>query len=188
MAVLIEAISVVVRRDAIKARYPGGWRGFLAIVPNTTLCFDDELARVGFMTPLDTEAFVWQLEDDGLTFIHNGQAVDIAVVDQLRGPTIPSYWLEFARTSPFGTTGRKVAACWLFEGPRVAVGIHLPAKAMSIATPDGWTYEKSLSANSQFVANEDMQDRLKFLRHEDGNDIYLDLATGKEAFVGRSTS
>ena len=58
MAVLVEAISVVVRRDAIGARYPGGWRGFLSIVPNSTLCADDDLVRVGFMAPPDVEAFI----------------------------------------------------------------------------------------------------------------------------------
>jgi hypothetical protein len=26
---------------------------------------------------------------------------------------------------------------------------------------------------------------LKFLRHQDGLDVYLDLSTGKEVFVGR---
>lgn len=33
MAVLAEAISVIVRRDAITARFSGGWRQFLAIFP-----------------------------------------------------------------------------------------------------------------------------------------------------------
>lgn len=45
MAVLVEAISVIVRRDAIRGKYPGGWQGFVAAVPNGTLCYDDDLAR-----------------------------------------------------------------------------------------------------------------------------------------------
>jgi hypothetical protein len=38
MAVLVEAMSVEVRRDAIDARYPGSWQGFLRAVLNRTLC------------------------------------------------------------------------------------------------------------------------------------------------------
>ena len=102
------------------------------------------------MSPPDIEAFVRRLEKGGLTFVRDGQAVDIAVVDQTRGPTMPAQWLEFARLS-LGGTENKVAAGWLFEGPRIAAGIHTPAKGMTLATPDGWTYDDSLSANSKFV-------------------------------------
>lgn len=184
MAVLVEAISVIVRRDAIAARFSGGWRQFLATVPNSTLCFDEDLARVGFMSPPDVEAFVRRLEKGGLTFLIDGQAVDITVVDQMRGPTMPAEWLEFARLS-LGGTENKVAACWHYKGPRIAAGIHMPAKGMTLATPDGWTYNESLSANSKFVENDEMEKKLKFLRHENGTDVYLDRSTGKEVYIGR---
>lgn len=185
MAVLVEAISVIVRREAVKTRFAGGWREFLTCVPNSTLCTDGDLARVGFMSPPDIEAFVRHLEEGGLTFLRNGQAVDMAVVDQKRGPTMPAKWLEFAQIS-LGETGNKVAACWLFEGSRIAAGFHMSAKGMPLATPDGWTYENSLSANFKFVENEEMEGKLKFLRHEQSEDVYLDLSTGKEVYVGRS--
>lgn len=118
MAVLVEAISVIVRRDAINKGFIGGWRGFLNAVPNNTLCADDDLARVGFMSPPDVEEFVRHLERAGLVFTSNGKALDIAVVDQMRGPTIPAEWLEFAHLALSGNGG-KVAACWLFEGPEL---------------------------------------------------------------------
>ena len=73
------------------------------------------------MSPPDLEALVRRLEKGGLNFVLDGQAVDIAVVNPKRGPTIPAEWLEFARLS-LGGTGNKVAACWLFEGPRIAAG------------------------------------------------------------------
>lgn len=169
MAVLVEAISVIVRRNAITERFSGGWRRFIATVPNSTLCSDEGLARVGFMSPPDVEAYVSRLEKGGLTFVRDGQAVDMAVVDQMRGPTMPAEWLEFARLS-LGGTENKVAACWLFEGPRVVAGIHMPTNGMSIATPDGWTYEDSLSANFKFVENEATQENMTFLRHENSTD------------------
>ena len=185
MAVLVEAISVVVRRDAIAERYPGGWRAFLEIVPNATICADDDLVRVGFMSPTDVESFIKRLEHGGLTFIQDKKAIDIAVVDQMRGPTTPAQWLEFSHLA-FGDKEQRVAACWLFEGPRIAAGIHMSSKQMNLATPEGWRYEDSLSAKSTFVPNEQANERLKLLRHDDGQDVYLDLGTGKEVYVGRT--
>jgi len=184
MAVLIEAISVVIRADALVRNFPGGLEAFKRTVPNTTLCTDGELVRVGFMSPDDVGAFVERLEDAGLVFARDGKAVDIAVVDQQRGPTMPVDWLEFAHLT-LGGSASKVAVCWLFEGPRIAAGIHMRSQHMDLATPAGWRYEDSLSANFKFVASEEMNDKLTFLRRANGLDVYLDRSTGKEVFAGR---
>ena len=66
MGVLIEDISVVVKRSAIDQLCRGGWAGFLAAVPNSTLCADNHLARVGFLSPRETEAFVPRAAHSGL--------------------------------------------------------------------------------------------------------------------------
>lgn len=67
MTVLIEAISVVIRADRLLDVYPGGWDAFRNDVPNATMCADNELVRVGFMTPQDVEDYVGKLSDIGLT-------------------------------------------------------------------------------------------------------------------------
>src|ERR1700684_3709117 len=95
MAVLVEAISVVVRADAIAERLDGGWEAFVSLVPNQTLCEDGELARVGFMHPDDTKAFVGSLGAKGLIYIEGGKAMDLVVVDQQRGPLASADWIEF---------------------------------------------------------------------------------------------
>jgi len=64
-----------VRRDSIDARYSVGWQRFLIAVSNNTLCADDDLVRVGFISPTDVNAFIRQLEKDGITFAHNRQAM-----------------------------------------------------------------------------------------------------------------
>jgi hypothetical protein len=56
VAVLIEAICVVVRRDSIDRSFNGGWAGFCSCVPNATLCTDEKLARIGFMDPEGSNA------------------------------------------------------------------------------------------------------------------------------------
>ncbi|MEI6171637.1 MAG: hypothetical protein WCQ45_04055, partial [bacterium] len=132
------------RYDATDRRFAGGRRKFLEVVPNPTFCADDDLARVGFMLPENAEAFGRLLEEGGLTPMRDGHAVDFAVVEQLSGPTTPVEWLEFARV-PFHGSGRKVSVCWLNDAPRRAAGLHEPVVPMHIATPDGWSYEDSLS-------------------------------------------
>ena len=125
------------------------------------------------------------MEKGGLTFAREQRAVDMAVVDQMRGPTISAEWLEFAHLTMDGTTDTS-GARWSFEGPRISAGVNMQSKNMTLATPEGWRYEDSLSANFKFVTNEEMNENLKFLRHEDGQDVYLDLSTGKEVYMGRT--
>jgi hypothetical protein len=181
MAVLVEAISVVVRRDSIERSFDGGWTAFVAFVPDATLCTDGRLARVGFMDPKTVGKFVGSLQAAGLAFLESGKCTDIVVVDQQRGPTMPCEWLEFAHI-PFGKSGGKVAACWLFEGRRLAPGVHFPGISIDLATPGNWTFEGSLSERFSFVPNEDVGDRLKYLRTESGLDVFLDTSTGREVF------
>lgn len=205
MAVLCEGISVIVRRDSIDERFTGGWAAFEELVPNATLCSDGELARVGFMNPDSVEDFVSELEVRGLTFdadefrdaaeafgVPENELADelnredIAVVDQVRGPTRPCAWLEFGRFPMGQSPVDKVSMCWLFEGERILGEAHyFKEKSMQLHAPTGWRYEGSLSQKFGFVPTEDFDDRLTYLRSEAGLDVYLDRATGKEVFVGR---
>jgi hypothetical protein len=172
MAVLVEGISGVVRVEAIRDRYPGGWPAFRAGAPNETLCSDDELARLGFMVPGDVEAFIESLERSGLRFLDAGSAMDCVVVDQLRGPTVSCQWIEFGRVP---VDGGEVAACRLAG-----------SQSNLLITPDGWSYAGSLSQTFGFVPSGAEAKSLIFLRHEGGVDVYFNRTTRKEVFVGRS--
>jgi hypothetical protein len=152
MAVLVEGISVVVRRDSIGRRFVGGWPAFVSCVPNSTLCTDGKLARVGFLDPTAVEEFIHKLEHSGLTFLDADRCVDIVVVDQQHGTTKRCEWVEFARIT-FDTSGGKVGACWLFEAPRLGFGVHLPAEKFDFATPADWTFKGSLSDKFTFIPN-----------------------------------
>jgi hypothetical protein len=167
-----------------RSKYRGGWTAFVADVPNATFCADDEIARVGFMSAADVEAFIEGLQLQGLSFLEGGKAIDVAVVDQQRGLTTQCDWLEFGKLA-LGAEG-KVAACWFFEGPRIAARVYLRATSLPLATPVGWEFEGSLSQKFDFVPNGEEPSRLKFLRNEGDVDVYLDLETGKEVFLGRT--
>lgn len=171
MAVLIEAISVVFRKKAIEETFPGGWTAFLGEAPNRTLFSDGDIGCIGFMHPDDVGKYVFYLESFGLDFDIGGQTKDIAVVDQIRGFAIPSPWLSFGELAK---DGNNVKVCWLSS-----------TDPNFIFTRRGWEFEGSLSQKAGFVASEDVEKKLRFLRNENGLDVYLDLETGKEVYLGR---
>lgn len=212
MAVLAEAISVIVRRDSIERRLPGGWSAFVRSVPNATLCDDGIIARVGFMDPRDVGRYIDWLERKGLVFVRDGKTIDLAVVDQFTGPTAPCEWLEFGRF-PFGVARAparglyvdsrtadgvetehtqqadeddgEIALCWFFDEPRsMGPGLYVRGEIseMEIFCPGGWTFEDSLSQNSGFVPIEEAS-RLRFVRHDD--DSHLDVYV--DPATGRET-
>jgi hypothetical protein len=193
MAVLVEACSVIVRCDAIAARLAGGWEGFCAAVPNGTLCWDGDLARVGFMAQVDAEAYIETLKEAGLVPRRGGEAADIALVHHRLGSFYPAPWLQLARL-PLGESGGKVLAGWLYEGEQLMGPDHIyqrqdeqvPRGMSAVVTPPGWSFEGSLSDTGVTHADGSASQDLRFLRHEQNLDVFLDLTTGKEVFVGRT--
>jgi hypothetical protein len=131
VAVLIEAISVVVRLSDVKEKYPGGWEQFVRDTPQDMLCADSHVARVGFLEMAEAQAFVNSLTTHGLAFQTDGHSADIAVVDQATGPTTPVDWLEFGIV-PF------------LDGA-VTVARMVGDSENMLMTPDGWKFERSLS-------------------------------------------
>ena len=192
MPVLAEATSVIIRRKAIDEKFSNGWEGFQRIVPNSTLCFDEELVRVGFMSPQDVQVFVAKLQEQGLTFLEDNKAIDIAIVDQQRGLTTECEWLMFIHLK-INESGDKVATCWLIPEERIPVaGIHMPTnwqpgEKIKLATPPDWTYESSLSQKCRCVENENVNKEIIFGGNEGGIDVYLDLKIGKKLFEGRTS-
>ena len=172
MAVLVEAISVIVRVDAVEARYPGGWAAFRDAVPNATLASDREVARIGFMASADVEAYIRHLETNGLNFIRHGTSIDVVVVDQQRGPTKPCAWLDWGHVS---ISGDQIAACRL-KG----------SKMMTLIMPEGWKFEGSLSQTFGFVPSGAEDKSLDIIETKDGMDVYRNRLTGRLVYVGRT--
>lgn len=187
MAVLVEGLSVIIRKDAIKRSFRGGWRAFKRTIPNQTFCADEGLVCVGFMTPYDVQTYIDIMRNHGLRFLDQGSPVDIAVVDQLTGPTTKCDWLEFWRFPVDGSEGR-VSACWLFEGPRLGYGLHLKSLQVKIEVPRGWEYGKSLSRDHIFVPFGEETKQTTYIETKDGLDAFFHSATGKIRYVGRPFS
>jgi hypothetical protein len=172
MAVLVEANSVIVLIPAIRDRYSGGWTAFDDSVPNNTLCSDGEVARIGFMDPNDAEAYIGELERHGLTFLRDGKSQDIAFAVQNEGIAVPCDWLEFGQIDV--APNQSVSAVWLKGNA-----------GTKVVCPQNWRYERSLSRQFAVVPPAQVDKSLKFLRHQDGLDVYQNLLTGEEVYIGR---
>ena len=174
MPVLIEAISVVVKKRAIEERFPGGVPGFVSQVPNQTYCDDGNLVRVGFMSPPDVQDFVGHLEACGLVYLNNGCPEDIVVVDQLQGPMVKCGWLLFLHLQI--DDGKILTACLEGDdGPD------------QVVCPSGWEFSNSLSRRNTFVPSEKIAERLEPLPSESGLSVFRDRETGKKVFSGSPT-
>jgi hypothetical protein len=176
MSVIIEGISVVVRVDTIKDRYPGGWDAFQSRCPNQTIRSDNELIAVGFMNPDDVDHFIGQLDSHGLVHLRDGMSQDFAVTNQVEGILHPCEWLEIGRVTISEDEEQTVLACRL-------VG----TMTNFLATPIGWKFEGSLSNEYKVFDAGQISESMEFVRRKGNVDVYRDLQTGKESYIGRAS-
>jgi hypothetical protein len=171
MAVLVEAISVIVRSGALE-HFSGGWTAFRAGIPNRTFCSDRELLRIGFMHPADVEAYVKELEGGGITYLANGAAQDLVVVDQMGGFAAPCSWAEFGliEIAPHET----VAACRLKD-----------SASIEVAVPQDWRWEDSMSATFGFVPT-GSEASLTKIDQIGGVEEYSSPLSDRPVYVGRT--
>lgn len=133
MSVLVEGITLVVKRTVVDQKYTGGLPQYASNCPNGSFCADEHLARVGFISPKTVEDYVGALEAKGLVSVKDGRVIDVAVVDQLDGLVATCDWLRLARrklTLPILVDAKQPEAysmCWL-EGTHPA----------DLAVPSGW--------------------------------------------------
>jgi len=170
MSVLVEVISVIIRNVTLEEKYPGGVEGYRRDCPNATFYTDGAITRVGFMSREDVQQHIEPLKSLGLVFHRDGQAIDIAVVDMVTGPTTSCEWLRITHHEP------GFVAASLIGAPETP-----------LATRPGWDFEHSMSKNAHLSSARDFETRFRFLRHKGALEVYLDITTGKEVFVGRTS-
>lgn len=168
MAVLAEALSVIVRVDVIEDAIPKGMVGYRAMVPNGSFCTDGRLVRVGFVTPLDVGAFYEHLRQFGLRLDDDERFVDIAIVDQYEGPTFPCPWLRFERHAEGYSSVR------LVDEPL----------SQPVAAPANWT--PANSAKIKRTLPEEADEHFIEMGSENGAEMLLDTRTGQFRYVARA--
>lgn len=164
MAIALEAFSVVVRNAGIERM--GGIQELAAIVPNSTFCHDDELARCAFMDRGDAVEFIDMLYLRGLETTVDGDP-DVVLVTSFDGSMKPDCdWLQI----------RPYKKSW--------IGWLTGTVPQSIIAPKSWNPE--IDSGLERISTEEAARRLKFLRREENVEVFEDTDTGRELYVGRT--
>ena len=127
MSVLVQAITLVVRRTSLELAFPGGTEAFLSQAnelphpPRFACDSDPELVNVSFAEPGHARAAIRLLEEHGLVELSEDGAEDFVKVDQCDGPTLPCTWLEWERFTD------DVTVAWIAG-----------AEPGQLAAPEGW--------------------------------------------------
>ena len=177
MAVLIEAISVIVKYSKITSDFPGGMDGFMNSLPGGHNCTDGEIIRVGFMHPDDVKKYVQFLESLGLVFEKDDKAIDICVIDSYYGPWIDCDWLDAGEFFPKNYPNKRLLFARL-----VGSKLKKVEKLNDIVVPEVWTIDTTF-ADDDFEPTT-LED-VEYIGKEGGLDVYFDKKKGKKVYVGR---
>lgn len=179
MAVLVEALTVVIRREALEARFPGGAAGFKAQAPNRTFRMDAHFAAVGFMDPQDVRACNQWLAAMGLIQDNEDESArDFVLAQQThRNFTVPCDWAEiYLAYLDDDSDERTMVIC---KRPDE----NFP---LSVETPEDWVWEDSLSRKIDFIPLHQIEQRLIPVGNDLTTDAFIDRETGELCYVGRT--
>jgi len=190
MAVLAEALSVIIKDSSLQNKYIGGTKEFFKTIPNNTYCSDGQIHRIGFMRPRDIEDYVRNLEHNGLIFLFEGNCIDIAVVDMLKGPTTNCKWLGFARQKFFKGSKHylhseeEFSITWLLpENGENSIPVDFNYEC-TISVPSKWSPDKAIYGDN-FIPSEKVNESLIEIGNEKGLVKYYYAATGQFVYIGK---
>jgi hypothetical protein len=165
MSVLIEGISLILRRTEVDVRFPGGTAALFDAFEDAAVCADRHLIRLGFLDGERVDDVLTALEGHGFRIAEDNRFLDLAVVDQVLGLSLPCDWLEF------DSAPGEPAYCWMKGEARGA-----------LVVPANWRYEHSLSRRFGRAASAPSEERYRWLRSEEGIEVYRDAESGQEVF------
>ena len=160
MAVYCEFISVIIRRDSIDKYFSGGWTRFVLELPNYSMLTDGEIVNVGFMNPSSTASYLDFLKDEGLQYRQSGtrEINDIEDLDRFNGHLEKRNWLEFGDRE---FNGQEYFCCWKKD-----------SLIDTLSFPSRRNEGGPLYPVPKHYEPEDFNKKFKFIRVENGLDIY----------------
>ncbi len=159
MALVIEAFTVVVKKDCIRPLLMNQ----LLYPPNNTAIDDDYIWRCNLMVKADADNFVQLLGEFELNIYQNPDLVIVNEFDQSMEPNC--HWLKIGKW-------KKAVIAWkIGSDPRMIVAHN---------------YWDPNVGSGLIFADETMAENLKFLRFEDNMEVLLNEDTGKEAYIVRT--
>jgi hypothetical protein len=189
MAIIVEAISVIIKDSALEREFLNGDTEILDIVPKATYASDSQLHKASFLSAMDVVTFVKLLQKHGLKFIEDGEFVDIAVVDMIEGLTAKCPWLDFSRgkyfegMSQFIRSNEDFSIVWYNESPYYGIPCDQNGR-VNIDTPLNWTPDNARDGFT-FVPIDKMDSQLINVGKEDRIEKYWYAGSGDILYTGR---
>jgi hypothetical protein len=177
MSVLIEALTLLVRRRAFDSAYPGGADAFISAslanpcAPRFACADDPHLLNLSFEHADHATHAIELLQLAGLKGLDESipELIDYVLVDAISGPTIRVSWLGFKKHED------GFSFAWILAEP---VG--------AVAGPAEWIRQRRQD-NERAVLGDD-SDQLMLLASENGIRTYLDLSTGALNEIGATAA
>jgi hypothetical protein len=110
VALVIDALSVVMPNTAVEERFPGGLAAYQRTCSNDTFSTDGGICRVAFSAEADARAFVGELTRHGFAAPWSGQCSDVALVAPHVNLLYPCKWLETGLEAVAAADGRHYSA------------------------------------------------------------------------------
>lgn len=104
MPVLIEGVSVLLRKGSIHERYKGGYAQFLFDLNDyVSFTASNQLLCVSYKTHIEARALLKMLADNGLRVAlineEDPARTDAVLVDQVFGPSVRVWWIDLIPVS-----------------------------------------------------------------------------------------
>lgn len=102
MAIVVEALTLIIRRLTLDLQYPGGSEKYLEELGDPSfnarwICADEDLTAASFLSDHLGRALE-HISERGLLISDESGYVDAAILDELTGPTLTCEWMEWARS------------------------------------------------------------------------------------------
>jgi len=164
MPVLIEGVSVLLRKGSIHERYEGGYAQFLFDLSDyVSLTTSNQLVCVQYKNHEEARALLHMLASKGMRIAlineEDDRKTDAVLVDQVFGSSVPVYWIDLIPlVRPRAVEGKKdtpeenilIAATYDEIDEREELRIKNWDKN-EITYPQDWVYERSKSLDLEFL-------------------------------------
>ena len=151
MAVLVEMISVIIKRDSIENNLPSNkYLTLMDYILQNPSCMDEDMLCIHMNSPALTSSFV-----DFSQECHLDWGKDFIIVDQNDGPTTDCEWIQFTHVG----ADEPIAIGVFFDGAKdFGDGLYIKDKDnFGVAVPQIWEYEGSMSQGHKIIPIEDME-------------------------------
>lgn len=151
MAVLVEMISVIIKRNSIENNLLSTqYMKLMDYVLQNPSCMDEDVLCIHMQSPMLTSSFVDFSKECNLDW-----GKDFIIVDQNDGQTTGCEWIQFTH---IGATEPMAIGVFFDEPKNFGDGLYIKDKDnFGVVVPRNWEYEGSMSQGHKVIPLEDIK-------------------------------